>query len=200
MLLWIASKCVSLQWQAQSAAFVVEPVCRCELLQNVYLCSGKHNAFSIRTPVVTVVNCFKMCIFAVASTIGLNGSPCSAPLWIASKCVSLQWQAQYILWKVVTVRSCELLQNVYLCSGKHNTGTGGTCSTAVVNCFKMCIFAVASTIDDFNQWLEERVVNCFKMCIFAVASTIDVEGGGVRLLLWIASKCVSLQWQAQSSV
>jgi len=41
-----------------------------------------------------VVNCFKMCIFAVASTIayGLKGS----------------------------FLGCELLQNVYLCSSKHN--------------------------------------------------------------------------------
>ena len=41
-----------------------------------------------------VVNCFKMCIFAVASTIKAK-----EPHIIAS---------------------CELLQNVYLCSSKHN--------------------------------------------------------------------------------
>ena len=41
---------------------------RCELLQNVYLCSSKHNSLCEDIPLVPVVNCFKMCIFAVAST------------------------------------------------------------------------------------------------------------------------------------
>ena len=40
----------------------------CELLQNVYLCSSKHNLIPVPETVWTVVNCFKMCIFAVAST------------------------------------------------------------------------------------------------------------------------------------
>ena len=44
---------------------------------------------------------------------------------------------------------------------------------AVVNCFKMCIFAVASTIVAVGAMLPPTVVNCFKMCIFAVASTIE---------------------------
>ena len=42
--------------------------------------------------------------------------------------------------------SCELLQNVYLCSGKHNVNTKSIFLETVVNCFKMCIFAVASTM------------------------------------------------------
>ena len=42
---------------------------------------------------------------------------------------------------------CELLQNVYLCSGKHNYNAKGGVIEGVVNCFKMCIFAVASTIN-----------------------------------------------------
>ena len=66
----------------------------CELLQNVYLCSSKHNMYSRINLVGVVVNCFKMCIFAVASTI--------VP-------INIEWQV-----------SCELLQNVYLCSSKHN--------------------------------------------------------------------------------
>ena len=47
------------------------PAYRCELLQNVYLCSSKHNPNIIITNALNVVNCFKMCIFAVASTICL---------------------------------------------------------------------------------------------------------------------------------
>ena len=118
----------------------------CELLQNVYLCSGKHNGRHDRTASETVVNCFKMCIFAVASTISWLSCLRFLLLWIASKCVSLQWQAQCRTRLATCVSSCELLQNVYLCSGKHNMIDLTEIGSVVVNCFKMCIFAVASTI------------------------------------------------------
>ena len=141
------------------------------MLQNVYLCSSKHNQILMRCICSCVVNCFKMCIFAVASTIdGVDEN---------------------------NHFRCELLQNVYLCSSKHNFSMRIISTSAVVNCFKMCIFAVASTMlynllngsfccellqnvylcsskhnisDDAE--LKKWVVNCFKMCIFAVASTI----------------------------
>ena len=123
-LLWIASKCVSLQWQAQLR--------------------------SVLSVFAAVVNCFKMCIFAVASTIHLPLYINWYVLWIASKCVSLQWQAQYIVFINRIDRGCELLQNVYLCSGKHNRERERWKKGTVVNCFKMCIFAVASTIEQKN--------------------------------------------------
>ena len=92
----------------------------CELLQNVYLCSSKHNNFGFTYYPGCVVNCFKMCIFAVASTIRPDrGYNCNR---------------------------CELLQNVYLCSSKHNPPLPVYYFKFVVNCFKMCIFAVASTM------------------------------------------------------
>ena len=62
-----------------------------------------------------------MCIFAVASTISVH-------------------------LKAVCNVGCELLQNVYLCSSKHNHRLPLGMYCLVVNCFKMCIFAVASTI------------------------------------------------------
>ena len=121
----------------------------CELLQNVYLCSSKHNTRLLHKTNISVVNCFKMCIFAVASTmIGNRDYACT---------------------------SCELLQNVYLCSSKHNQFLYQSSLACVVNCFKMCIFAVASTIHVKLFISAARVVNCFKMCIFAVASTIHVK-------------------------
>ena len=48
---------------------------------------------------------------------------------------------------MVLLMGCELLQNVYLCSGKHNLEAETIIRKAVVNCFKMCIFAVASTME-----------------------------------------------------
>ena len=172
--LWIASKCVSLQWQAQFTDRCTDLNYCCELLQNVYLCSGKHNPTSVGKSSFSVVNCFKMCIFAVASTIKTSFSISHSMLWIASKCVSLQWQAQWNTSETYWFLSCELLQNVYLCSGKHNYNRGVENKIKVVNCFKMCIFAVASTIFSKKHLQEEW--------------------------LWIASKCVSLQWQAQCNV
>ena len=50
-------------------------IIRCELLQNVYLCSSKHNGKALTGFEFIVVNCFKMCIFAVASTIVKSGVP-----------------------------------------------------------------------------------------------------------------------------
>ena len=171
--LWIASKCVSLQWQAQWNSKDSAALARCELLQNVYLCSGKHNSAVSRSALLLVVNCFKMCIFAVASTIQPKMVSGFRKLWIASKCVSLQWQAQWAAGVLYWFICCELLQNVYLCSGKHNFQAASRTIGLVVNCFKMCIFAVASTI--WRGWRP-----------------------AIRRL-WIASKCVSLQWQAQSN-
>ena len=115
----------------------------------MYLCSSKHNSKRTTVCLVGVVNCFKMCIFAVAST-------------ITHRLTS-------------TKHCCELLQNVYLCSSKHNETFAHVSALFVVNCFKMCIFAVASTIAEGRFLLLNFVVNCFKMCIFAVASTIRLQ-------------------------
>ncbi|ERJ73437.1 hypothetical protein HMPREF9148_02690 [Prevotella sp. F0091] len=40
---------------------------------------------------------------------------------------------------------CELLQNVYLCISTYNLSSSTSKSDIVVNCFKMCIFALART-------------------------------------------------------
>ena len=41
--------------------------------------------------------------------------------------------------------SCELLQNVYLCISTYNLEKPLPVPARVVNCFKMCIFALART-------------------------------------------------------
>ena len=163
----------------------------CELLQNVYLCISTYNSSKRYYILTGVVNCFKMCIFALART--TSKSPT-----FSKSC-------------------CELLQNVYLCISTYNTIATSSLSQTVVNCFKMCIFALARTTVciSVNSWrrcellqnvylcistynfpwrnlFPSSVVNCFKMCIFALART---TGGAVEVrtsVLWIASKCVSL--------
>ena len=66
---------------------------------------------------------------------------------------------------------CELLQNVYLCISMYNKHFAVPAFRVVVNCFKMCIFALACTTLQEYEDKEELVVNCFKMCIFALACT-----------------------------
>ena len=70
---------------------------------------------------------------------------------------------------------CELLQNVYLCISTYNHQTAAGCEYYVVNCFKMCIFALARTTDLAYSFGGAMVVNCFKMCIFALARTTKVR-------------------------
>ena len=73
---------------------------------------------------VCVVNCFKMCIFALART----------------TCTTLS----------SSLRSCELLQNVYLCISTYNLAPVFWTWILVVNCFKMCIFALARTTSTYK--------------------------------------------------
>ena len=112
----------------------------CELLQNVYLCISTYNRWLEDGQLDSVVNCFKMCIFALARTTIREG--------------------KYLSYR------CELLQNVYLCISTYNKG-----------------FA--------KSWFP-NVVNCFKMCIFALARTTRQRRRRNSSELWIASKCVSL--------
>ena len=76
----------------------------CELLQNVYLCISTYNCVVHTTHTHLVVNCFKMCIFALARTTQVN--------------------------EVVVEVRCELLQNVYLCISTYNLKVIFTCITA----------------------------------------------------------------------
>ena len=93
----------------------------CELLQNVYLCISTYNPSGVYNMKSCVVNCFKMCIFALART----------------TCISIRH----------IVYGCELLQNVYLCISTYNDLADWLLIILVVNCFKMCIFALARTTE-----------------------------------------------------
>ena len=92
--LWIASKCVSLHYHVQlKRNFILDPI---------------------------VVNCFKMCIFALSRTTNQSFTLTHVKLWIASKCVSLHYHVQLKHFTVIFCMSCELLQNVYLCIITYN--------------------------------------------------------------------------------
>ena len=169
--LWIASKCVSLHYHVQPVGAHFYTEVGCELLQNVYLCIITYNLSCNLYAWICVVNCFKMCIFALSRTTTEVAYEESRPLWIASKCVSLHYHVQLKVYSNVTTTSCELLQNVYLCIITYNNSI----------CIIWCVI----------------VVNCFKMCIFALSRTTPVDTIKTRLQLWIASKCVSLHYHVQ---
>ena len=118
--LWIAFELLSLQWQKQYRAAFSRLCTCCELLSNYYLCSGKNNGEKLSLSILIVVNCFRITIFAVAKTI---------------------WYNLFIM-----ALGCELLSNYYLCSGKNNIADVMPSIDAVVNCFRITIFAVAKTI------------------------------------------------------
>ena len=117
---------------------------------------------------------------------------------------------------------CELLSNYYLCSGKNNALFVSASQLAVVNCFRITIFAVAKTIATHRmrtrtslwiafellslQWQKQSrsskywlytVVNCFRITIFAVAKTMSPCCPALCPELWIAFELLSLQWQKQ---
>ena len=143
--LWIASKCVSLHYHVQPSPFRSLSKSCCELLQNVYLCIITYNS-----------------IFVAIFT---------SELWIASKCVSLHYHVQLFAGISKANFSCELLQNVYLCIITYNSARYVPKYLLVVNCFKMCIFALSRTTTIF---IKQNIT-----------------------LLWIASKCVSLHYHVQ---
>ena len=118
-LLWIASKCVSLHYHVQLSGSCVSTFACCELLQNVYLCIITYNR--------------------------RVGKIQPYVLWIASKCVSLHYHVQRYYLSHQMQHRCELLQNVYLCIITYNLGAKPPIPPFVVNCFKMCIFALSRT-------------------------------------------------------
>ena len=50
---------------------------------------------------------------------------------------------------------CELLQNVYLCISTYNLACSYIFFLSVVNCFKMCIFALARTTGDMIAKIKQ---------------------------------------------
>ena len=66
--LWIAFKFVSLYRMTQ--LFICKQAIDycCELLSNLYLCIGWHSEIIIQDNVLTVVNCFQICIFVSDDT------------------------------------------------------------------------------------------------------------------------------------
>ena len=194
--MWIAFNFVSLQCETQLRRGLSNFNYCCELLSILYLCSVKHNKYSIHKKITKVVNCFQFCIFAVWNTTTDGKTP-----------------LRY---------SCELLSILYLCSVKHNNTLGTTKSTSVVNCFQFCIFAVWNTTADrhirASLWLwiafnfvslqcetqrssnSRRGKRCCELLSILYLCSVKhnlVECFRQNTQLWIAFNFVSLQCETQ---
>ena len=142
----------------------------CDLLENLYLCGIYNNIEVSLSYSRCVVICLKICTFVVSITT--------------------------LLWQVSTIRSCDLLENLYLCGIYNNfLWWKGTWSYVVI-CLKICTFVVSITtslnassfasccdlLENLylcgiynNTVLETKevfiVVICLKICTFVVSIT-----------------------------
>ena len=92
--LWIAFKFVSLYRMTQLAGLPVLPRRGCELLSNLYLCIGWHSSSPLMNNLISVVNCFQICIFVSDDTAYVQELAVPPGLWIAFKFVSLYRMTQ----------------------------------------------------------------------------------------------------------
>ena len=169
-MLWIAFKFVSLYRMTQPSTSREPSRFGCELLSNLYLCIGWHSCLPPSNSMLSVVNCFQICIFVSDDT----------AIHASSK----------------SIISCELLSNLYLCIGWHSSDGSRKPWRNVVNCFQICIFVsddtacrAASSTRTSCELLSNlylcigwhssqaannfvaKVVNCFQICIFVSDDT-----------------------------
>ena len=117
--LWFAWKFVPLWYQQQQRFFVFCIASSCDLLENSYLCGISNNhAPSFWSP-YSVVICLKIRTFVVSATT--------------------------LLLINLSVMSCDLLENSYLCGISNNKREKQRKHTPVVICLKIRTFVVSAT-------------------------------------------------------
>ena len=169
--LWFAWKFVPLWYQQQRYTLSSIRVNRCDLLENSYLCGISNNSSIGRVSFVIVVICLKIRTFVVSATTIWLTKINTILLWFAWKFVPLWYQQQRGLRHIFTHRSCDLLENSYLCGISNNLLDWRRAFKLVVICLKIRTFVVSAT----TLTLEWQV--------------------GVRL--WFAWKFVPLWYQQQ---
>ena len=168
--LWFAWKFVPLWYQQQPNWFSNTFNCCCDLLENSYLCGISNNQMDYNFVDVVVVICLKIRTFVVSATT-----------------VELTRRQ---------TRSCDLLENSYLCGISNNSDEDNSSVSIVVICLKIRTFVVSATTHPrltyhrAKLWFawkfvplwyqqqhhltltsEERVVICLKIRTFVVSAT-----------------------------
>ena len=169
--LWFAWKFVPLWYQQQHLQEPYLAYQCCDLLENSYLCGISNNFIFGTTFIEFVVICLKIRTFVVSATTISIEYVALILLWFAWKFVPLWYQQQHITSRFIHVRSCDLLENSYLCGISNNHIAINLYRCQVVICLKIRTFVVSAT------------TQCYQCCSW--------------LVLWFAWKFVPLWYQQQ---
>ena len=164
--LWFAEKFVSLLIEQHQGHFPKQRDSRCDLLKNSYLCLLNNTQRPCMNMYPRVVICWKIRIFAYWTTPRSAGTGNTPELWFAEKFVSLLIEQHPYTSVTVSISSCDLLKNSYLCLLNNTSEVKRASARCVVICWKIRIFAYWTTPRD-------KIVSRF-------------------VLLWFAEKFVSL--------
>ena len=94
-LLWFAWKFVPLWYQQQQSTPRMQGRCRCDLLENSYLCGISNNSLASFANLLPVVICLKIRTFVVSATTCKKIYCKHNELWFAWKFVPLWYQQQH---------------------------------------------------------------------------------------------------------
>ena len=147
--LWFAWKFVPLWYQQQHLHRFVVCYCRCDLLENSYLCGISNNIDNKTTMDDLVVICLKIRTFVVSATTLSNSFDDSLQLWFAWKFVPLWYQQQLNFDLDAESLCCDLLENSYLCGISNNFLSISFWNLCVVICLKIRTFVVSATTDPY---------------------------------------------------
>ena len=169
--LWFAWKFVPLWYQQQQKIRPHFFSCRCDLLENSYLCGISNNLTPAFKRESSVVICLKIRTFVVSATTSSITSSTERRLWFAWKFVPLWYQQQlWVVYLLVDI-CCDLLENSYLCG-------------------------ISNNLSMFYR-LERSVVICLKIRTFVVSATTVLKYSHPLVALWFAWKFVPLWYQQQ---
>ena len=122
--MWFAWKFVPLWYQQQLNDIKGVTKTCCDLLENSYLCGISNNQLEV-----------------------YQGR---SLLWFAWKFVPLWYQQQHIIIENITLISCDLLENSYLCGISNNFSKKNVIHNSVVICLKIRTFVVSATTNSFH--------------------------------------------------
>ena len=170
-MLWFAWKFVPLWYQQQRKINITIVASSCDLLENSYLCGISNNEKRGNLCLLFVVICLKIRTFVVSATTLQCKDKKVFWLWFAWKFVPLWYQQQLDTNLRASERSCDLLENSYLCG-------------------------ISNNLSSFCWWCH-WVVICLKIRTFVVSATTVVALYSFHIQLWFAWKFVPLWYQQQ---
>ena len=221
-LLWFAWKFVPLWYQQQLQPCLQRGQASCDLLENSYLCGISNNRWDFESTEHVVVICLKIRTFVVSATTlpFVQNNP--TELWFAWKFVPLWYQQQQPFNRYLRRKSCDLLENSYLCGISNNRiirgaqrhklwfawkfvplwyqqqpDMGANESAACCDLLENSYLCGISNNKTPSRVYTRLVVICLKIRTFVVSATTHHRLARKRPKLWFAWKFVPLWYQQQ---